>query len=108
MFKSWKAVVWRMGNLVPGCSEWTGCCCDAYQHSLLFLVGLQAADKVNVLMKELNRRLRDEQDAEYQRSLETDRERERKRAANRAEEEARQQAAQQAQDAERCAFHYLL
>ena len=61
-----------------------------------------------VLMKEVNRRLRDEQDAEYQRSLEADRERERKRAADRAEEEARQLAAQQAQDAERCAFRYLL
>lgn len=56
------------------------------------------------LMKEVNRRLRDEQDAEYQRSLEADRERERKRTADRAEEEARQLAAQQAEDAERCAL----
>lgn len=54
-------------------------------------------------VKELNRRLREEQDAEYQRSLEADRERERKRTADRAEEEARQLAAQQAQDAERYA-----
>lgn len=55
-------------------------------------------------MQELNRRLREEQDADYQRSLEADRERERKRAADRAEEEARQLAAQQAQDAQRSAF----
>lgn len=52
-------------------------------------------------MQQLNRRLREEQDAEYQRSLEADRERERKRAADRALEEARQLAVQQAQDAER-------
>ena len=59
-------------------------------------------------MQEVNRRLRDEQDAEYQRSLEADRDRERRREADRAEEEAKRLAAQQAQDAERCAFHYSL
>ena len=57
-----------------------------------------------MVLQQVNRRLREEQDAEYQRSLEADRERERKRTADRAEEEARQLAAQQAQDAKRCAL----
>ncbi|KAL3159233.1 hypothetical protein ABBQ32_011205 [Trebouxia sp. C0010 RCD-2024] len=66
------------------------------QHGAQFV-----ADQADHNERELNRRLREEQDADYQRSLEADRERERKRAADRAEEEARQLAAQQAQDAQR-------
>ena len=52
-------------------------------------------------MQQLNRRLREEQDAEYQRSLLADQEREKQRAAERAAKEEQQQAAQQAQDAAR-------
>jgi len=52
-------------------------------------------------MQQLNRRLREEQDAEYQRSLLADQEREKQRVAERAAQEEQQRAAQQAQDAER-------
>ena len=53
------------------------------------------------MVQQLNRRLREEQDAEYQRSLLADQEREKQRVAERAAQEEQQQAAQQAQDAER-------
>ena len=56
---------------------------------------------VVLLLQELNRRLREEQDSEYQRSLLADQEREQKRAADREAEQAIQRAAQEAQDAER-------
>ncbi len=52
-------------------------------------------------MQQLNRRLREEQDAEYQCSLLADQEREKQRVAERAAHEEQQRAAQQAQDAER-------
>ena len=52
-------------------------------------------------MQQVNRRLREEQDAEYQRSLLADQEREKQRVAERAAQEEQQRAAQQAQDAER-------
>ncbi len=64
-------------------------------------------------MQQLNRRLREEQDAEYQRSLLVDQEREKQRVAEGAAQEEQQRAAQQAQDAERqestlnCPEHYL-
>ncbi len=57
------------------------------------------------VVQQLNRRLREEQDEEYQRSLLADQEREKQRAAERAAQEEQQRAAQQAEEAER--YHSL-
>lgn len=59
------------------------------------------ADQADHNERQLNRRLREEQDAEYQRSLLADQEREKQQAAERAAQQQQQRAAQQAQDAER-------
>lgn len=59
------------------------------------------ADQADHNERQLNRRLREEQDAEYQRSLLADQEREKQRVAEREAQEEQQRAAQQAQDAER-------
>jgi hypothetical protein len=47
------------------------------------------------LLQNVNRRLREEQDAEYQRSLEADRERERRKHAASAQEEESKRAAEE-------------
>lgn len=76
------------------------CSCQVWSLPCQVLVNL-CMKAVNICVQELNRRLRQEQDDEYQRSLLADQEREQKRSADREAEQARQLAAQQALDAER-------